>query len=203
MRIKVENLGKRFKRNWIFRKLDFEIDHNQCVAITGPNGSGKSTLLKIISTFNEASKGKVSHILENKPLHEWEIPQYISFSAPYLNLIEELTLREHLIFHSKFKIPKIEITEMARRALLEHSLDKPIENFSSGMKSRLKLSMALFFESELILLDEPTANMDSQGIDWYREEIKPLLGQKNIIIASNSRFEFDFSDRELNISNFK
>jgi len=203
MRVKVENLGKRFKRNWIFRKLDFVIDHKECVAITGPNGAGKSTLLKIISTFNEASKGKVSHILENEPLHEWEIPQYIGFSAPYLNLIEELTLREHLNFHSKFKIPKINIQEMAKRALLEDSLDKPIENFSSGMKSRFKLSMALFFESELILLDEPTANMDSQGIDWYREEIKSLMGHRNIIIASNSRLEFDFSDRELNISNFK
>ena len=114
--------------------------------------------------------------------------------------LEEMTLAEHLDFHFQFKTPTIAKKDIIERSGLSGASNKFIGDFSSGMKQRLKLGLALFSQSSLILLDEPTSNLDEQGISWYQKEIKKIKGQCTIIIASNMRYEYEFVDQHLMVS---
>lgn len=203
MDILLEDIGKRYQRNWIFKNLSFQIESGDCIAITGINGSGKSTLLKIISTYIDPTQGEIKFSSKGSEIKSEEIPVRINYAAPYVNLIEELTLKEHLEFHSVFKNSILNLKEIAKLAGLEKAWNKTINVFSSGMKQRLKLAMAFYFTSDLILLDEPTSNMDEQGIDWYLSEVQKIKTNQTVLIASNQRYEYDFSNKELKISDYK
>ncbi|MFT4736885.1 MAG: ABC-type multidrug transport system ATPase subunit [Cyclobacteriaceae bacterium] len=196
MNISVDHLGKKFNKEWIFRDLAFQFNDSSCTSITGSNGSGKSTLIKIIAGFNDPTLGEVTYSKTSPETH-------ISLAAPYLELIEELTLAEMADFHFTFKKRHLSNTDLAERAGLSKSFNKPIADFSSGMKQRLKLALALFAETSLLLLDEPTANMDEQGIDWYQKELHTIKGSRTIIIASNQRSEINLCEQELSIERFK
>jgi ABC-type multidrug transport system ATPase subunit len=198
MRVVAENIGKKFNKNWVFRHVSLQIEDKGHLVLTGPNGSGKSTLLKIISSITDPTEGVIT--LDDN-VKDTDITN-ISFAAPYQNLIEELTLAEHLKFHFTFKSPELPIKEIASRAGLENAWSKPVTEFSSGMKQRLKLALAIYANSTLLLLDEPTANMDEAGILWYTTEIKKIIGHKTTIIASNQRYEYDFLNNVLNISEY-
>src|SRR5688572_15672451 len=103
MNIKLSNAGKRFNREWIFRKADIDFLAANTYAITGPNGSGKSTLLQTTGGMLQPSEGNLSFTKNNKEIDPETAYQYISFCAPYLDLIEEFTLLEFLEFHGDFK----------------------------------------------------------------------------------------------------
>ncbi len=203
MQIHLQKIGKRFNKQWIFRNLEFTINDKDSVAITGTNGSGKSTLLKIIGSYIDPTVGTVEYRLDNVVLSFEKVPAKIGFCAPYVRLIEELTLLEHLRFHFKFKRSLYSIDDICERSGLRDAVNKPVLEFSSGMKQRLKLALTLFSENELILLDEPTANMDESGIAWYLDEVKDLLKNRTIIIASNQRYEYEFVKSEINVLDFK
>ncbi|MBV6648043.1 MAG: ATP-binding cassette domain-containing protein [Cyclobacteriaceae bacterium] len=204
MQVTLTNIGKRFNREWIFRSLSHEFADKSCTAITGPNGSGKSTLLKIISSFQSPTNGQVGFKQPNdQAILEEELPLKINFVAPYQELIEEFTLREHLNFHFSFKTPVINQQEMMVRARLVDAQDKYVAEFSSGMKQRLRLMLAFFSTSGLILLDEPTSNLDEQGIAWFQEELAQIISKNTIIIASNQRYEYELATDRINLSDFK
>jgi ABC-type multidrug transport system ATPase subunit len=196
MNISIDNISKRFGKVWIFRDLSLEIPMGSSLAITGRNGSGKSTLLQIISSYMDPTIGKIDYD-QPEPMSQ------ISFVSPYLELIEELTLWEHLDFHFTFKKSTIDKVEMLNRASLTGSEDKLVGDFSSGMKQRLKLILAFFSETSILCLDEPTVNLDESGINWYREEIMAQKGQRTIIIASNQRLEFDFCEEVITVEEYK
>jgi ABC-type multidrug transport system ATPase subunit len=200
--IRLDHISKRFGKQWIFRKLDYHFQANTAHAICGHNGSGKSTLLKIISGYNTATSGKITYHLKGNPIQlEGQVTQ-VNYAAPYQHLLEELTLSEHLDFHFQFKENLISLPEIVERVGLKGAQNKFVGDFSSGMKQRLKLGLALFSKGSLLLLDEPTSNLDEQGIQWYQEEIKEKKGHCTIIIASNLRYEYDFVDHQLTITDF-
>ena len=198
MDIELKNVGKKYNRNWIFRKVDFQIESGEMVSITGHNGSGKSTLLQIISGFITPSEGKVTYTDDSDDLQT-----LFSFVAPYQNIIEEFTLLEHLKFHAKFKQPKNSFDQIIEKSGLSGSEDKVIQEFSSGMKQRLRLAMAFFYESKVVFLDEPTSNLDTQGEKWYQELIKSIKGKTTIIVASNQEFEIKEAEKNLFVEKFK
>ena len=103
MKINLNNLGKRYNREWIFRNLNFQFDINKHYAITGPNGSGKSTLLQIIAGSTIYNEGEIVYRESNKNIDPEKIFKKISFAAPYLELVEEMTLTEFFTFHEKMK----------------------------------------------------------------------------------------------------
>ncbi|WP_425390880.1 ABC transporter ATP-binding protein [Ekhidna sp.] len=187
-----DNIGKKFGKNWIFRNQNFELDQGNVVAITGKNGSGKSTLLQIMAGYLTPSEGKV---LSNDTLLEEAQPS-ISFIGPYTEVIEEFTLRELLSFHQKFKNPIVEMKEMAESASLP--LDKLIAEFSTGMKQRTKLITAFYFENDILFMDEPTANLDQEGFDWWSNELKKL-SNKLILVASNDSNEINMCQKSINL----
>ena len=205
MRIEVENLGKKYAKEWIFRKLDMQFDSQFSYAITGPNGSGKSTLLQTLTGVFLPTEGTVSYFKEDENIIEEDFYKHLDIVTPYLELIEEFTLDEFLKFHFKFKrlAEGVAIDDFIQHVYLEKDRDKQLQNFSSGMKQRLKLGLAFYSQSPICFLDEPTSNLDEQGTDWYLSHVKRALDKKLVIISSNQKHEYDFCDKVINIPDFK
>lgn len=204
MNITLNNIGRRFNKEWIFREINYQFNLGEKYAILGPNGSGKSTLLSILLGSLTPSEGKLSY-LNQKEIKVESIYQYISFAAPYIDLIEEFTLQETIAFHFHFKdyaegLNALKILELLG---LEKSQDKALKHFSSGMKQRAKLALACCTNSPILLLDEPTSNLDTQGVDWYLDLVEKFGGDKMIIIGSNQEHEYHFCKKRLMINDYK
>lgn len=204
MKIQLEHIGRRFNREWIFRNIDFTFSTGNSYAILGHNGSGKSTLLQIIAGSLSASEGKVSYY-KAKILDEETIFNELSIATPYLELIEELSLKELIDFHFSFKKYTGSLNANAVIELLgfERSKHKQVKYFSSGMKQRTKLALAFCSDTPVLLLDEPTANLDNQGISWYKNFIKDFTADRIVIVCSNQEHEYDFCSSQLSITDFK
>ncbi len=204
MQIRLEKLGRRFNKEWIFRNIDYTFNAGQKYAILGPNGSGKSTLLSVLLGSLTPSEGKISYFSEKEVLPE-EIFQHISFAAPYLDLIEEFTLQETIDFHFKFKNYQkgMDASAVLELLALSRAEDKPLKYFSSGMKQRTKLALALCTSAPILVLDEPTSNLDTQGTDWYLSLIEKFSVDKLILVGSNQSYEYDFCEHQLDITVYK
>ena len=199
-KISLENFGKKFNYEWIFRGFSYEFVSGEAYAITGANGSGKSTFLQCLAGFFPQSEGKISYSQNNKIIAEDSFYTYLSFAAPYQELIEEFTLMEQINFHQKFKKLSQTPKEIIQKLRLEHSESKFIKNFSSGMKQRLKLGLALYANTPVLLLDEPTTNLDTENIGWYKDEIRQNLADRLVIVCSNDANEYDFCKKIIKIS---
>lgn len=206
MTISLTNTGKRFNRDWIFRHLNYQFVSGSHYAITGSNGSGKSTLLQVISGAVAASEGTVSYqpSATGKDIQE-SIYQYVSITAPYLELVEEMTLKEFLVFHSGFKplLPSVTIEDIIKIITLEAATNKQIRYFSSGMKQRVKLAQSFFSATPVVLLDEPCTNLDSDGIALYHKLVNDYCKEKLVIVSSNDQVEYSFCKEIIKIGDYK
>ena len=204
MKITLQNIGRRFNKEWIFRGINYQFDQGQRYAVLGPNGSGKSTLLSVLLGSLTPSEGELKY-LNPQEINVESIYQHISFAAPYIDLIEEFTLQETIAFHFQFKEYTAGLNELEILDLLglEKSQDKALKHFSSGMKQRTKLVLACCTNSPILLLDEPTSNLDPQGVDWYLSLIEKFGEHKTIIIGSNQAYEYSFCKERLMISDYK
>ena len=205
MDIKLSAAGRRFNQEWIFRDISYTFADGQKYAILGPNGSGKSTLLSLILGNLSPSEGEVSYSAGGIAIPEAEWYRQSSFAAPYLDLVEEFTLQETIAFHFKFKdlAPGLNLRAVLDLLGLSRSEDKALKYFSSGMKQRTKLALACCTDAPLLLLDEPTSNLDVQGVSWYQDLIAQFAAKKMVIIGSNQENEYKFCDHHLQISDYK
>ncbi|OJJ16640.1 ABC transporter ATP-binding protein [marine bacterium AO1-C] len=205
MEIIADNLSKKFQRDWIFRNLNLHFQTPHSYTIIGPNGSGKSTLLQILAGILPATNGTVTFKDNSQTIPVEKIYQHLSIATPYLELIEEFTLLEAVKFHLEFKPLKDNLTikEFLEIMKLEKAIKKQIKHFSSGMKQRLKLGLAFYSQTDLILLDEPTSNLDNQGIAWYHQEIEKNTQDRLLILCSNQSYEYEFCENIISISSFK
>jgi len=205
MTISLQNIGRRFNRDWIFRGIDHTFTDNKTYAILGPNGSGKSTLLQVLNGSLAPSAGLLTYFYNDTEVEINEAYQYLSLAAPYLELIEEFTLSEVIDFHFKFKPYKagIDKNEVIELLAMESNKNKMIRYFSSGMKQRLKLALAFCSDTPMLMLDEPTSNLDTQGVDWYLNLVQKFAANRLTIICSNQEHEYSFCDERLNISDYK
>ena len=203
--IQLEEASKRFQYEWIFKNLSLTISQGQSIALTGSNGSGKSTLLKCISGAIPISSGHIRFKQLDKILPESDWFNFLTISAPYLELPEEFTLSELIDFHFKFKSPlnKISKEEILEIIYLEAHADKMISQFSSGMKQRLKLGLALLSEVPVVLLDEPTSNLDRKGIEWYQDLIDKFGQNRILIVCSNEPREYEFCQQKIVLEDYK
>ncbi|TDX00185.1 ABC transporter ATP-binding protein [Dinghuibacter silviterrae] len=213
MRISLSDIGKRYNRDWIFRRCTYTFSPGVAYAITGPNGSGKSTLLQILAGVLVPSEGTILWEVaapDGSPSPPAAVApdrvfEHIALAAPYLEVIEEMTLIEFLTFHGGFKswrpgvTPSLIITELG----LEAARDKQIRYFSSGMKQRVKLAQAIFSDTFALLLDEPCTNFDQAGYDLYHRLIATHGAGRTIIVSSNDPDEYDFCTQVMSIAGFK
>lgn len=205
MQITLNACGKRYNYDWIFRNLCYQFNSNNSYAILGINGSGKSTLLQCLSSYQEFSEGSINYQISTDNIEDSQIYQRLSLVTPYMELIEEFTLEETIRFHNQFKKLTKGIDEEFMIELLKLSKhkSKQIRYFSSGMKQRVKLLLAFCSDTELLLLDEPTSNLDSQGVEWYQMMIEKYSENKLLIIASNDEREYSFCKEKISITDFK
>ena len=178
MKISLTSTGKRFNREWIFRGFSYEFAAQKKYAITGPNGSGKSTLLQVISGSLTHSEGTIQFANGHAVIEAEHHFKYVSIAAPYLELIEEMTANEFLAFHTQFKPMSIAAGEALQITNLSNAANKQIRYYSSGMKQRLKLAQTFFCTSPVLLLDEPTTNLDSEGVELYLHLISNYTANK-------------------------
>jgi ABC-type multidrug transport system ATPase subunit len=205
MKIRLSNAGKRFNREWIFRAADLEFVSGVSYAVTGPNGSGKSTLLQTIGGMLLPSEGKVDFLVNDAVVPTEHDYQFISFCAPYLEVIEEMTLVELLEFHQHFKplIKGFSIKQVIAEIDLEGAAHKQIRNYSSGMKQRVRLGQAIFSDTPAVLLDEPCSNLDQKGIELYHRLIATYCPDRLVIVCSNDEVEYSFCTERIEISRYK
>ncbi|MBN8823196.1 MULTISPECIES: ATP-binding cassette domain-containing protein [unclassified Spirosoma] len=210
MHIAAEKIGKKYRKEWIFRRVDLTLTAGNSYTFVGPNGSGKSTLLQLLAGSLPITEGTLTYSLHGKALEDDDWFRYVTIAAPYLELIEELTLDELLTFHQTFKpfVAGQTPETIAEKLWLSHARDKEIKYFSSGMKQRVKLGLAFFSSSPIIILDEPTSNLDRQGMNWYQEQVQQLIAPINplprlLLIGSNQPEEYDFCPNVIDITQWK
>ena len=205
MLIEASGLGKRFRRDWIFRGLTHAFRPGSATAVLGPNGAGKSTLLNTFSGQLLPTEGTLTYALAGRPLAVEDLPRHLAYAAPYLELLEELTLLELLQFHTRFKPlrPGVAIDQLIGIMYLEKSRQQLVREFSSGMKQRLKLGLALYADAPLLLLDEPTTNLDTTGTAWYLEHVQATRAGRTLLLSSNVPAEYGFCDEQLLVTDFQ
>ena len=205
MKIFLDKVGKRYNYEWVFKAISFQFHSGTSYAILGANGSGKSTLLQIIAGNLSPSEGKVNYTLHEKKIEVENIFRSTGFSAPYLELIEEFSLEEMISFHEKFKpfSPVLSKNKVMEILGMEKSKGKMLKNFSSGMKQRVKLALAILSDVPVVLLDEPATNLDEQGVSWYKNLVNDFSKERLLIVCSNQLQEYDFCKEQLNLHDFK
>ena len=205
MKVSLIDAGKRFNRDWIFRHFSYEFKAEQSYAIIGPNGAGKSTLLQVLSGSMLLSEGSGKWLIDNKEIATDKIFNYVSICAPYLELVEEMTLNEFLNFHNSFKpfLPGLSVERIISILSLEKASGKQIRYYSSGMKQRVKLAQAIFSDTPVVLLDEPCTNFDKAGYELYNQLITDYCKKRMVIVSSNDQNEYEFCTHQLNIQDWK
>ena len=204
MKITLENIGKRFNKEWIFRNVSYEFSDSNKYAILGTNGSGKSTLLQIIAGAVSPSEGSVNYVAPTLTGEDAQSPfRDLGLAAPYLELPEEMTWAEAVKFHGKFKkfSPALKGEEdVISVSGLANSANKEIRNFSSGMKQRARLALAILSDTPLLLLDEPSTNLDANAVKWYQNLISEFAKERMVIVCSNyNKEEYSFCGKELTL----
>ncbi len=206
MEIRLIDIAKHFGREVVFHRVSISLATGSRTAILGPNGSGKSTLLQVIGGALVPTNGSIEHRVRGTMIPQDEVYRHVAIAAPYLGLYEDLSLRQAIDFHARFKPLRVGITpeELARIAYLDHALEKPVLHFSSGMKQRLKLALAILSDTPLLLLDEPASNLDAQAIAWFRDLLGKHLDGRTLLVASNRQtVEHATCDRIIEIGNFR
>lgn len=196
MRLLIDKLAKSYPGRPVFKDIDSVVESGQILIVTGPNGSGKSTLLRILCGFIRPSRGKVILVREGKELVRLEIRPFIGLVSPDLVLYDELTAIENLSFFAGIAGLRFTAAELEKRleevGLAGRGGDR-VGSYSSGMKQRLKYCLALLRNPGMLLLDEPTSNLDDQGkslVDGIINSYKGIL-----VIATNEQSELKYGNQ--------
>lgn len=208
MQITLDNIGKRYNYDWIFRKVNYEFTNTSNYVILGSNGSGKSTLLQLIAGSMIASEGKISYTngVNNSPIVPEKISRKLSYAAPYLELYDEFTLTESIEFQAQFKpfYEGLDTKAIIALTQLEKAKNKQLKQYSSGMKQRVRLALAILCNTPLLLLDEPTSNLDKKAIEWYQNLVNNYSKNRLVIVCSNQlEHEYFFCKQQLHIEDYK
>ncbi len=205
MELSIQRLSKAFNQKTVFSNISREIPSGARVSITGANGSGKSTLLKILSGGTLASAGTIRYKLHGQVIPDSMVFRYLFLVAPYNTVIEELTLPELFTFHQKVGTLTAfsDYREWVDRLDYPFHPDHRIKAFSSGMKQRVKLGLALLDNRPLLLLDEPGTNLDAQGKTWFFNLLDQLDRRQTLIIATNDPREQAYCGESIQMEHYR
>jgi ABC-type multidrug transport system ATPase subunit len=200
-KVELVDIGKKFEREWLFRHFSFVFEPGQPTAIVGANGSGKSTLMRVIAAALPSNEGKVIYRdPQGKAIDIDQYPQLLSWAAPYLRIPPDFTLDEVYHFHHQFKPLRFSHEEWLDVLNLRPHRHKALRFFSSGMRQKVQLSLALFSNTPLLLLDEPTMNLDKENAAWYKRHVLECIQERIVIISSNEAAEYDFCTRRIRLT---
>ncbi|MBN8547007.1 MAG: ABC transporter ATP-binding protein [Ignavibacteria bacterium] len=202
----LNKLTKTFERRVIFKDVNLEWSAPGLFGVAGPNGSGKSTLVKVVTGLISATSGEVYLESDGKKFTPANSTGHFGFASPYLVLYDEFTAKENLEFTMNIRGKQLDEAKMD--SLLDHfSLLKRkndlVRAYSSGMKQRLKIIFAFIHNPELIILDEPTANLDAEGKGKVYELAKSIAQEKIVIFATNEEEELAMCKEVIKIMDHK
>ncbi|MEK6553004.1 MAG: ABC transporter ATP-binding protein [Bacteroidota bacterium] len=204
--VELNNLVKYFGRRLIFDGINFSFSSQHIYGISGPNGSGKSTLVKIIANLISPTRGKVIHKNNLKEIESVKLHNHIGFVSPYLFLYDEFTAEENLLHFSNIRgisFNKERSDFLLNELKLIDRKNDLVRGYSSGMKQRLKFIFALLHQPSLIILDEPTSNLDNPGKEKVYELIKKEAENNLVIIASNEDSDIALCSQVIDLEKFK
>ncbi len=204
--IELKDVTKVFGRRLIFNKINFKLNSGNVYGLAGSNGSGKSTLSKIIAGILSPTRGKVIHSDNGKEIILEKLHNYIGFVSPYLVLYDEFTAEENLIHFAKIR--GIDYSEERAKYLLDffgiyNRRKDLLKAYSSGMKQRMKFIFAMQHEPRMLLLDEPTSNLDNAGKEKVYEAVKDYSKENIVIIASNESVDLALCSEIIEIEKYK
>lgn len=197
MKFQAQNISKYFGEKMIFEDINFELSGGQSAAIVGPNGSGKTTLVKIICNLIRPTKGNIVYSVNDTPVGMDNIYKNIGLVSPYLELYEDLTARENLLFFAKLKKvteAQNRISELMSQLNLSGRENDQVKTYSSGMRQRLKYVFALLDKPRVLILDEPTSNLDTDGTDRVYQIMEEQKKQNILILATNDSNDLKYGD---------
>lgn len=217
--IKIKNLSKIFYENtnkefYALKDINLNIKKSSCVVLKGVSGSGKSTLLSLIATLQKPTSGEI--VVENESIAK--LPDFhasnfrarkIGFIFQSFNLFNELSVKDNIslpLIPLGFSQKQIDekVINTLKLANILHKKDELVSNLSGGEKQRCAIARALVNDCEIILCDEPTANLDYENSKNFIEILKELKElKKTIIIATHDPIfdNLDFVDSEIFIKN--
>ena len=202
--LNIKAVAKSFRmHNFLFRDMSFDMTNSAVTALTGKNGSGKSTMLKICAGLLKPTEGIVELSLNGELLKKEQFNRHFGFVAPYLNLYDEFTPLELLKITADMRGLKnndeINQNRLEQFGILKYK-KRVISEFSSGMKQRMKFILALQHNPEILFLDEPSTNLDSEGIAVAEEMVKNHVASGGaLLIATNDEREKSWCENEINI----
>lgn len=202
LHIEASGIKKVFNRRTVFENVSFSIASHQTLLITGRNGSGKSTLVKIISDVLSPTEGEIV-VREGETVVTDSRSTLVGLVSPYLQLYDEFSAEENLWYTIALrgKIPDIiHIHSLLKRVFLLNRKDDPVRTYSSGMKQRLKYAFALAHSPRILVLDEPTSNLDTEGIAMVRAIMSEQRETGILIVATNELSDVDRSDIQIDLN---
>jgi len=207
MLLAADNLAKRFRRRVLFRELSFRVEPGAPLAITGANGSGKSTLVKILAGVLRATKGSVELTLDGTALPANERPLHVGLVAPYFQVYDGLSPRENLAFIAKARhLPgaQAHIDATLKHVQLDRRSGDLVKTFSSGMKQRMRFAAALLASPPVLLLDEPTSNLDTAGREMVHRFIKQQRDEgRLLVIATNDPADTALCTERIHVEDYR
>jgi heme exporter protein A len=201
--IAATGIAKNFNRRPIFQDISFSLSSRSSLAITGKNGAGKSTLSKILAGLLSSTRGSITYTLNDKQVGIEEFKHYIGFVSPYLNLYDEFTALENLQLLSRIRATtqqnEVRLKELLNIVNLWQRRDDLVSTFSSGMKQRLKYAFALLHNPIVLILDEPTSNLDEEGVKFVQRIVKQQKEEGILVVATNNKEEASWCAQEIHM----
>ena len=198
-----EQLTQIFNRRTIFEGISFEVNSGESLVLIGPNGSGKTTLIRIICHLLRPTRGAVRFFRNGEEIPVEQMHANLGLVGPYLQLYNNLTALENYRFFARIRGLPVDLSRfrelMRRMGLAGRELDE-LRTYSSGMLQRMKYVCALLHDPEILILDEPSSNLDETGTKIVHEIIEEQKRDKILILATNEPGEFRFGDRQIHIA---
>ncbi|MCI0708285.1 MAG: ABC transporter ATP-binding protein [Ignavibacteriae bacterium] len=203
MKLVVANLAKEFNRRAIFSDVSFSLELRDSLAITGMNGAGKSTLVKILAGLLSETRGSIEYSVDGKAVPVDMLRDQIGLVSPYLMLYDEFTAKENLSLLSRIRSNSFQIEDRSRELLQQFGLwekrDEFVRTYSSGMKQRLKFVFALLHQPVLLFVDEPTSNLDEEGVSLVRDVIEQQKKDRILVVATNIHEEAGWCSKRIHL----
>lgn len=203
MKFSAQSISKSFNFRQVLKNISFEITSRQSLALTGHNGSGKTTLLRILTKLLRPDQGKIILEKNGSVIKADLYKNHFSLVGPYLQLYEELTAFENLAFLARLKNIKDadqDIYKLLEQIGLKGRAHDQVKTYSSGMKQRLKYAFALLPEPDILFLDEPTSNLDREGIETVYSIMEAQKKSKILIYATNDEADLKLADRIIKVN---
>jgi heme exporter protein A len=190
-------LGRAYGERVVLRDVDFEVPAGTTLAVFGPNGAGKTTLLRILATLLRPHAGSARVLGRELPREGWAVRGRLGLLAHDPLLYRDLTARENLRYHARLHGVALERVETLLQAVgMRLRADEPVRMLSRGMTQRIAICRAVLHEPELLLLDEPYANLDPAAA----ELVAPLLsGGTRVLISHDVEAGLAEADRVLGL----